>query len=63
MGGKAAIERVGEYSRSEGVAMVWTVRIDEHRMVSCLLITEVHGWQVRERPRLGWMDDVKAVEG
>ena len=38
-------------------------RMDEYRMVRRVLMAEVSGGRVRERPRLGWMDGVKMVSG
>ena len=44
--------------------MVWAVeRMDEYRMAKRVLMAEVSGWQVRGRPRLGWMDGVKVAFG
>ena len=33
-------------------------KMDEYRMVSCVLMAEVNGRWVGDRPRLGWMDGV-----
>ena len=38
-------------------------RIDEYRMARRVLIAEVSGGRVRERPRLTWMDGVKVALG
>ena len=44
--------------------MVWHVEgMDEYRMARRLLMAELSGGRVRGRPRLGWMDDVKAALG
>ena len=37
--------------------------MDEYRRARRVLMVEVSGWQVRGRPRLGWMDGVKVVFG
>ena len=33
----------------------------EYGLARMVLMVEVSGWQVRGRPRLGWMDGVKVV--
>ena len=38
-------------------------RMDEYRMARRVLMAEVSGGRVRERPRLGWMDGVKVALG
>ena len=38
-------------------------RMDKYRMARRVLIAEVSGGRVRERPRLGWMDGVKVALG
>ena len=38
-------------------------RIDEYRMAIRVLMAEVSGVQVRDRPRLGWIDCVKVALG
>ena len=37
--------------------------MDEYHMVRRVLLAEVSGARVRERPRLGWMDGVKVALG
>ena len=37
--------------------------MDEYRMARRVLMTEVSGGRVRERPRLGWMKGVKVAVG
>ena len=34
-------------------------RMDDYRLARRVLMAEVSGGRVRERPRLGWMDGVK----
>ena len=42
--------------------MVWVCgKNDEYRMARRVLMAEVSGGWVRVRPRLGWMDGVKAA--
>ena len=36
-------------------------RMDEYRMARRVLMIDVSGGRVREGPRLGWMDGVKAL--
>ena len=38
-------------------------RMDEYRMARRVLMAEVSGGRVRERPRLVWMDGVKVALG
>ena len=38
-------------------------RMDEYRMARKVLMSEVSGRRVRERPRLGWMHGVKVALG
>ena len=38
-------------------------RMDDYRMARKVLMAEVGGGRVRERPRLGWMDGVKVALG
>ena len=38
-------------------------RMDEYRMAGRVLMAEVSGGLVRERPRLGWMDGMKVALG
>ena len=38
-------------------------RINEYHIESRVLVAEVRGGRVRGRPRLGWMDGVKATLG
>ena len=38
-------------------------RIDEYRMARRVLMAEVSRDQVRDRPRLGWLDGVKVTFG
>ena len=37
--------------------------LHEHRMARRVMMAEVSGGRVRERPRLGWMDGVKVALG
>ena len=37
--------------------------MDDYRMARRVLMAEVSGGRVRERPRLGWMDGVKVALG
>ena len=37
--------------------------MDEYRMARRVLMAEVNGGRVRERPRLGWMDGVNMALG
>ena len=37
--------------------------MDEYRMARMVLMAEVSGRRVREKPRLGWMDGVKVPLG
>ena len=37
--------------------------MDEYRMDRRVLMAEVSGGRVRERPRLGWMDGLKVALG
>ena len=53
-------------SRSDQRVLRWFVyvkRMDEYRMARQVLMAEVSGAWVRGRPRLGWMDGVKAALG
>ena len=38
-------------------------RMDDYRITRRLLMAEVSGGRVRDRPRLGWMDGVKVTLG
>ena len=38
-------------------------RMDAYRMARRVLMAEVNGGRVRERPRLGWMDGVNVAKG
>ena len=38
-------------------------RMDAYRMARSVLMAEVSGGRVRERQRLGWVDDVKVALG
>ena len=62
---RAGIERELE-SRADQRVLRWfghVERMDEYRVTRKVLISEVRGGRVRERPRLGWMDGVKATFG
>ena len=62
---RAGIERELA-SRTDQRVLRWfghLERMDEYRMARRLLMAEVSGGRVRLRPRLGWMDDVKAASG
>ena len=53
-------------SRADQTVLRWfghVERMDEYRMARRVLRAEVSGGRVRGRPRLGWMDDVKAALG
>ena len=53
-------------SRADHRVLRWfghVERMDEYRMARRVLMAEVSGRQVRGRPRLGWMDGVKAALG
>ena len=53
-------------SRADQRVLRWfghVERMDEYRMASRVLMTEVSGARVRGRPRLGWMDGVKVALG
>ena len=44
--------------------MVWHVeRMDVYRMTRRLLMAYVSGGQVRDKPRLGWMDGMNVALG
>ena len=60
---KAGIERELA-SRADQRVLRWfgpVERMDEYRMARRVLMAEVSGGRVRERPRLGWMDGVKVA--
>ena len=62
---RAGIERELA-SRADQRVLRWfrrVERMDEYRMARRMLMTEVSGRQVRGRPRLSWMNDVKVVLG
>ena len=62
---RAIIERESG-SRADLRVLRWfghVERIDEYRMARRVLISEVSGWRVRGRPRLGWMDGMKVALG
>ena len=62
---RAGIERELA-SRTDQRVLRWfghVERMDDNRMVRRMLMTEVSGGRVRERPRLGWMDGVKVALG
>ena len=62
---RAGIERELA-SRADQRVLRWcghVERMNEYRMARRLLIAEVSGGRVRERPRLGWMDGVKVALG
>ena len=53
-------------SRADQRVLRWfgyVERMDEYRMARRVLTAEVSGGQVRDRPRLGWMDGVKVALG
>ena len=53
-------------SRADQRVLRWFVhveRMDDYRMARRVLMAEVSGGRVRERPRLGWMDGVKLALG
>ena len=42
----------------------WHVeKMDEYRITNRVLMTDVSGGRIRDRPRLGWMDGVKVEFG
>ena len=41
----------------------WACGKHEYRMTRRVLLVEVSGGRVREKPRLGWMDGVKVALG
>ena len=55
------INRTGEATTAGCLTNV--ERMDEYRIARRVLMAEVSGGQVRERPRLGWMDGVKVALG
>ena len=62
---RAGIERELA-SRADQRVLRWfghVERMDECRMARRVLMAEVSGGRVRRRPRLGWMDGVKAALG
>ena len=62
---RAGIERELA-SRADQRVLRWfghVKRMDEYRMARKVLMAEVSGGRVRGRPRLGWMDSVKAALG
>ena len=51
-------------SRTDQRVLRWfrhVERMDEYRMTRRVLVTDVSGKQVRDRPMLGWMDGVKSL--
>ena len=63
---RAGIERELASSADQRVLRWWVghvQRMDEYRLARRVLMAEVSGEQVRERPRLGWMDSVKVALG
>ena len=53
-------------SRADQRVLRWfghVKKMDEYRTARRVLMAEVSGGQVRWRPRLGWMDSVKAALG
>ena len=53
-------------SRADQRVLRWfghVERMDEYRMARRVLMAEVSGGCLRERPRLGWMDGVKVALG
>ena len=61
---RAGIERELA-SRSDQIVLRWfgEERMYEYRMTRRVLMAEVSGGRVRERPRLGWLDGVKRNNG
>ena len=60
---RAGIERELASRADQGV-LRWfghVERMDDYRMARRVLMAEVSGGRVRGRPRLGWMDGVKAL--
>ena len=58
---RAGIERELA-SRADQRVFIWfghVERMDDYRMARRVLMAEVSGGRVRERPRLGWMDGVR----
>ena len=62
---RAGIERELESRADQRVSRwFWHVeRMDQYRMARRVLMAEVSGGRVGERPRLGWMDGVKVALG
>ena len=53
-------------SRADQRVLRWfghVERMDEYSVARRVLMAEVSGRRVRERPRLGWMDGVKVALG
>ena len=53
-------------SRADQRVLRWFGHVetmDEYRMARRVLMAEVSGGRLRERPRLGWMDGVKVALG
>ena len=51
-------------SRADQIVLRWfghVERMDDCRMARRVLMAEVSGGRVREKPRLGWMDGVKVA--
>ena len=40
---------------------MYMYNIYEYRVATRVMMAEVSGVRVRDRPRLGWMDDVKVI--
>ena len=62
---RAGIERELASRADQGV-LRWfghVERINEYRVASRVLMAEVSGGRVQERPRLGWIDGVKVALG
>ena len=62
---RAGIERELA-SRADQRVLRWfghVERMDDYRMVRRVLMAEISGGRVRERPRSGWMDGVKVALG
>ena len=60
---RAGIERKLS-SRADQRVLRWfghVERMDEYHMARRVMMAEVRGGRVRGRPRLGWMDGVKAA--
>ena len=56
---------LSEKCRSASIEMVWTCGMNgyKYRMARRVLMAEISGERVLDRPRFGWMDVVKVALG